>query len=118
MKTNFLKLVCTYEVDLEFGPEWSFPLRIELFRDTERRGWFRAHAWELEPFNVEPTFPLKPKVGKSRRYKSTELLMVERITQFAGNYDSFRAKSETDALEKVVADLKERLGHWTKEQAA
>ena len=118
VKTNFLKLVGTYEVDLDFGPEWGFPLRIELFKDTERRGWFRAHAWELEHFNLEPTFPVKSKAGKPKRYYATELLMLERTTQFTGNYDSFKARSEADALGKVVADLKERLGHWTKEQAA
>lgn len=118
VKTNFLKLVGTYEVDLDFGPEWGFPLRIELFKDTERRGWFRAHTWELEHFNLEPTFPGKSKAGKPMRYKSCELVMLERAHQLTGDYDYFKAKSEADALGKVVADLKERLGHWTKEQAA
>ena len=117
VKTNFLKLVSTHEIDLDLGSELSFPLRIELFKDTERRGWFRAHAWELEHFNLEPTFPAKSKTGKPKRYKATELLMLERITQFTGHYDGFKAKSEADALGKVVEDLKERLVHWTKEQA-
>ena len=46
-----------------------------------------------------------------------ELLMLERITQFTGNYDAFKAKNETDALAKIVKDLKERLAHWTKVKA-
>ena len=113
MKTNFLKLVNTYEVDLELGPDLSFPLRIELFQDTERREWFRAHVWELEHFNLEPTFPVKSKIGKPKRYKATELLMLERSTQMKGNYGSFKAKSAQDALGKFLKDLKERLAHWT-----
>ncbi len=117
VKTNFLKLVSTYEVDLDLGPELSFPLRIEIFKDTERSGWFRAHAWELEHFNLEPTFPVKTKSGKPKRYKAMELLMLERITQFTGNYDAFKAKNETDALAKIVKDLKERLAHWTEVKA-
>ena len=114
VKTNFLKLAGTYEVDLDLGPELSFPLRLELFKDTERKGLFRVHAWELEHFNLEPTFPIKRKNGKPLRYKATELLMLEQVGQLTGDYDYFRAKSEADALAKVIEDLKGRLAHWTR----
>jgi hypothetical protein len=117
VKTSFLKLVATYEVDLDLGPDLSFPLRLELFKDTERKGWFRAHAWELESFNLEPTFPSKTKSGKPRRYLASELIMLERGTQLTGNYDAFKADNETDALAKIVEDLKGRLAHWTKVRA-
>ncbi len=117
VKTNFLKLVGTYEVDLDLGPELSFPLRFEIFRDTERKGWFRAHAWELEHFNLEPTFPVKKRNGKPLRYKASELLMLERITQLTGSYDCFKAKGAADALAKIMEDLKGRLAHWTKVKA-
>ena|SRR5436190_9903751 len=110
--SNLLKLAATYELDLNLGPELTFPLRLELFKDTERKGWFRARAWELEHFNLEPTFPVKRK-GKPLQYKATELVMLERSTQLSGSYECFRAKNEADAISKVVDDLKRRLAHWT-----
>ncbi|NBV20475.1 MAG: hypothetical protein EBS05_00545 [Proteobacteria bacterium] len=112
VKTSFFKLVGTYEVDLVLGPELDFTLRLELFKDTERKGWFRAHAWEMECFNLEPTFPVK-KNGKALLKKSTESILLERTTQLAGSYQHFKAASEPDALAKVVGDLKGRLAHWT-----
>ena len=106
-----LKLVATYECDLEFGSEWAFPLRLELFKDTDRRGWFRVHVWEQESFNIQPTFQVGKK--KKRRYQSTEQLLLERSTQLSGEYNYFKAQSENDALAKVLKDLKQRLAHWT-----
>src|SRR5688572_31083601 len=110
--SNFLKLVGTYELDLDLGPEVSFPLRLELFKDTERKGWFRARTWEFEHFNLEPTFPAKRK-GKPLRFKSMELVMLERSTQLSKSYDRFKAKDEADAISIVVKDLTNRLAHWT-----
>ena len=102
--SNFLKLASTYELDLDLGPELCFPLRLEVFKDTERAGWFRVHIWEQETFNIEPAFPVKRK-GKRQHYKSSETLLLERRTQLRGNYNYFKAASESDALAKVVADL-------------
>ncbi|GEM_PF-812978 len=115
-KTSFFKLVGTYELDLDLGPQLNFSLRLELFKDTERKGWFRAHVWELEYFNLEPTFP-SSKNGKSRRCKSSEKIMLERITQLTGNYGCFEAESKKDALLMIVTDLKKRIEHWTNVKA-
>lgn len=112
VKTNVLKLVGTYELDLDLGPELSFPLRFEIFHDTERRGWYRIHIWEQEFFDIEPTFAVK-RNGKRRQRKSSETLLLERATQLSGDYHYFAAKSEGHALAKVVEDLKARLAHWT-----
>lgn len=112
VKSNVLKLVGTYELDLDLGPELNFPLRFEVFRDTERRGCYRIHVWELECFNIEPAFPGK-RNGKRRRYQSTETLLLERATQLSGSYHYFAAKTEADALAKVIKDLKGRLARWT-----
>lgn len=116
VKTNLLKLVGTYELDLDLGPELSFPLRFEIFHDTERRGWYRIHVWEQECFNIAPTFPVK-RNGKRQRYKSSETLLLERATQLSGDYHYFAAGSVTDALAKVIKDLKNRLAHWTATKA-
>ncbi len=112
LKTNVLKLIGTYEMDLELSPEFGFPLRFEVFQDTELRNSFRIHIWELEHFNLEPTFSVRRR-GKRLRYKSTELIMLERGDKLTGAYDCLRAKNATEALAKVTADLKERLEHWT-----
>ena len=111
VKSSLLKLIATYELDIEFSSEWAFPLRFELFKDIERRGWYRVHVWEQESFNVEPTFQVGRK--RTRRYQSTERLLLERSTQLGGEYDHFKARSDNDALEKVLRDFKERLAHWT-----
>ena len=115
IKSSLLKLVATYELDVEFSSEWAFPLRVELFKDTERRGWYRVHVWEQESFNIEPTF----QVGRKRKqpYQSTERLLLERSTQLAGEYRYFEARNEDAALQKVLSDLKERLAHWTGAEA-
>jgi hypothetical protein len=112
VKTNLLKLVSTYELDLNLGPELNFPLRLEVFRDTENANNFRVHIWESEHFNLEPTFPVK-RNGKKLSYKSSELIMLERGTQLGGNYESFKAKDANDAVRIVIKDLKQRLEHWT-----
>jgi len=111
VKSSLLKLVATYECDIEFNSEWAFPLRFELFKDTERRGWYRVHVWEQESFNIEPTSQIGKR--KKRPYQSTECLLLERSTQLLGEYNYFKARSGDDALEKVLSDLKERLAHWT-----
>lgn len=112
IKTNLLRLVETFELDVNLGPELNFPLRMEIFQDTGKRGWFRAHVWEQESFNLEPTFPVK-RNGKTLRYKSSESLLLERATQLTGDYKYFKAKNAADALGKVIKDLKGRLAHWT-----
>jgi len=112
VRTNVFKLSGTYEFDLDLAPELQFPLRFEVFRDTTRRGRYRVHVWEQECFNIEPTFPTK-RNGKRRRYQSTETLLLERATQLSDDYHYFAAKSEADALAKVIQDLKGRLAHWT-----
>jgi hypothetical protein len=111
VKSSLLKLIATYELDIEFNSEWAFPLRLELFKDTERRGWYRVHVWEEEFFNIEPSF----QVGKKRKqpYQSTERLLLERSEQLTGDYRCFKARNEGAALEKVLGDLKKRLAHWT-----
>ena len=112
VKSSFFQLVQTYELDLDLAPELSFPLRIEILRDTGHRGLFRVRVLELEFFNLEPTFRSK-RNGKRLRYKSTELIWLERASDLSGKYDSFKASSAAAALGKVVADLKQRLEHWT-----
>src|ERR1044072_859754 len=98
---NLLRLVETFELDVDLGPELNFPLRMEIFQDTRKPGWFRAHIWEQELFNLEPTFPVK-RTGKTLRYKSSESLLLERATQLTGDYKYFKAKNTADALGKVI----------------
>jgi hypothetical protein len=109
VKTNLLKLVGTYELDLDL--DHKFPLRLELFRDTEKKHNFRAHVWEFEMFNLEPLAQLK--TSSQHKYKTTELIMLERGYQLKGDYKSFKAKDADDAVAIVVKDLKQRLAHWT-----
>ena len=116
VKSNVLKLVGTYELDLDLGPELNFPLRLEVFRDTEQKNNFRVHIWESEHFDLEPAFPVK-RNGKRLRYKSTELIMLERGSQLSGDYKLFKAKDADEAVGIVIRDIKQRLEHWTSVKA-
>ena len=116
VKTNILKLVGTYELDLSISPELNFPLRFELFQDTEKSRWFRVHVWEQEYFDLEPKFRVKRK-GMAVRYKTTEKLMLNRPEQLTGDYNYFKATNVSDALTRVIEDLKGRLAHWSLNKA-
>ncbi len=49
-------LAKTVELDIRFNED-AWTARIELFRDTEREGWFRCRVCESEMFRLTPSFP-------------------------------------------------------------
>ncbi len=107
------ELVKTVEVDLTLADE-KWPTRIEIFRDTERRDFFRCHVWQLELFRLQSTFPQEN--GEPAHGPSDHLLMVEWNGPHIGLYEDFAAVSAEAALEKVLSDLGRFLEHTTNEK--
>jgi hypothetical protein len=94
-KLNLFKLAGTFEADLALSRELNFPIRFEVFQDTEKSGWFRVRVWEQESFRIEPTFPIKRR-GKITRYRCDEILSLER----------------TVTCQAITAGLRPRIYQW------
>jgi hypothetical protein len=69
------ELVKTVLLDITLA-EVYIPTRIEIWQDTERKDRFRCYIWELERFNLTPTFP-QDETGKPRD-TSSDVTQVER----------------------------------------
>ena len=111
------ELAKIFELDVQLGED-SYTLRIELFRNTEKEGRFRCHAWELELFRLTPTFPMDEHDNPA--HICDDLIMVERgIAHSRINYhlEDIEAPDIDAALEIVLGDLKRYLEHATSEKA-
>ena len=84
------------------------PTRIEIWKDTERNDRFRCYVWELEHFNLNPTFPQDDQ--GSSIHKTTDIVQVERSWRYGRtkrfNFQEFEATSREEALAMFVDDLK------------
>lgn len=112
------ELVKTVLIDITLGDDY-IPTRIEIWQDTKRKDRFRCYVWELEHFNLNPTFPQDDQ-GSSIQ-NSTDIVQVERSWRYGRtnrfNYQEFEATSIEEALAMFVDDLKEELEWITGEEA-
>ena len=108
------ELVKTVEVDLTLLDE-TWPTRIEIFRATDRKDFFRCRVWQLESFRIQSTFPQKR--GRPAHEPSDHRLIVEWQGPHVGLYEDFVAESTEAALKKVIGDFKRFLEHTTCEKA-
>ncbi|MCI0524671.1 MAG: hypothetical protein L0Y75_05340 [Acidobacteria bacterium] len=112
------ELVKVIELDITLGDDF-IPTRIEIFQDTKRRDFFRCRVWELEYFNLTPTFPMDEN-GKPLHI-SSDVVQVERSTSYCIfnnlSYDGFAATDADAALQKIIDDLKSFLEHVTGKKA-
>jgi len=97
---EFVKVI---ELDITLGDDF-IPTRIEIFRDTERTDFFRCRVWELEHFNLTPTFPMDED-GKPLHI-SSDIVQVERSTTYRIfnnlSYEGFVAINANTALQKII----------------
>jgi len=112
------ELVKTVLFDITLGDDY-IPTRIEIWQDTMRIDRFRCYVWELEYFNLNPTFPQDDQ--GSSIHKCTDIVQVERSWRYGRtnrfNYQEFTATSIEEALTMFVDDLKEELEWITDEKA-
>lgn len=114
--SSVFELIKTLELDVQLN-DGSWSIRIELFRDTETKGRFRCHVWELELFRLTPTFPQ----GKDNEpaHISDDVLMVDRgiaRSRIAYPKEDIVAPDVDAALDIVLDDLKRFLEHVTQEK--
>lgn len=107
VKSDVFKLIATLEFDLEVAGHF-LPTRIELFRDTERRRFYRCRMWERELFHLKMTLPKSPK-SKERHPQSDEELLVERTWELSDKFDKFEAASPKKAMKMFLDSLKKYL---------
>jgi hypothetical protein len=114
--SSVFELIKTLELDVQLNDD-SWSIRIELFKDTETKGRFRCHVWELELFRLTPTFPQGE--DKQPAHISDDVLMVDRgiaRSRIAYPEEDIVAPDADAAIEIVLDDLKRFLEHVTQEE--
>ena len=118
MTSSIFELVKTVELDIQLR-DHSWTTRIELFRDTEKEGYFRCHVWETELFRLTPSFPQDEK--NEPAHICDDILMAYRgiaHSEIASRmHEPFRAADAEAAMGMVIEDLKRFLEHVTREKA-
>jgi hypothetical protein len=109
ISATLFELVHAVEVDLEIEED-AWPVRIDIYRDVEEEGHFRARIWLLETFRIQPTFP-QNEAGEPQDTAADEEVLVEWTYNLEQDFESFQADSEEDALEMVLGALEEFVTH-------
>lgn len=111
IRSPFFKLVTILEVDLAFDDE-SWPIRFELFRNTEKKGHYRCRIRQGEFHRLLATLPQK----KGRPFEAQDaLIFIDWGGAKMGNYDDFKAPSAAKAMKLIISDFKKFLKHTTGE---
>lgn len=103
--SDVFKLVTTLEFDLRVR-DHMLPTRIELFRDTARKGHFRCRMWERELYHMQLSLAGKAN-RRSRRSESDEEILVERTWELSSKFEDFQAPNSAKAL-KLFLDCLQR----------
>lgn len=116
VRSSVYELAKTLEFDQELGGD-CVPARLEIFRDTARKSWWRARLWERECCRLEEV--LGPGLSKGepssrrRRLRVDEEILVERTWELSEALEDFEAPDARAALrfvlDRLVAHL-ERVG--------
>jgi hypothetical protein len=116
--SSVFELVKTILLDLTLA-EVYIPTRIEIWQDTEQKDSFRCYIWELENFNLTPTF-LQDETANPLE-TCTEEIQVERSWRYSRTqkfvYNQFKADSVETALQMVLENVKAELKYITGEEA-
>lgn len=110
IQSPVFELSKTIEFDLHVRDE-CWPIRIEVFLNTETAGRFRCCVWQAEYFRIQSTFPSGERGPEHP--PSDELIWV----RFAGpkmrEYNDIKAQSADAALSIVLKDFGAFLEHTT-----
>lgn len=114
VKSPIYEMLKVLELDLQLGDE-SWPIRFELFRNTEIKGRFRCRIWQAEYFRIQSTFPSSAR-GKPKHPSSDELILIKFDGPKLGDYDDFTAPNADAAMAVVLRDFERFLEHTTLEK--
>jgi hypothetical protein len=111
------ELVKTMLLDITLAKVY-IPTRIEIWQDTEQKDSFRCYIWELEIFDLTPTF-LRDETANSLETCAEEI-QVERSWRYGRTQQfvnkEFKADSVETALQMVLENLKAELKYITGEE--
>jgi len=114
VRSPIYELLKVLELDLQLGDE-SWPIRFELFRNTDVKGRFRCRIWQAEYFRIQSRFPSGPR-GKPKHPPSDELILIKLDGPKIGDYDDFKAPNAEAAMATVLRVFKRFLEHTTLEK--
>src|SRR5687768_5725325 len=95
--SSIYELVKVVEFDLTLEEMW--PMRIEIFKDTEKSGHYRARLWQYEMHRIQPTFPQDVSGQPDKDHAQHILIPFEWSGEKMNNYDDIVATSPDEALE-------------------
>ena len=111
------ELVKTMLLDITLA-EVYIPTRIEIWQDTEQKDSFRCYIWELEIFDLTPTFLQNETANPLET--CTEEIQVERSWRYGRTQQfvnkEFKADSVETALQMVLENVKAELKYTTGEE--
>ena len=80
-----------------------YKFRIEILRELEPPGQFRARVWRRETFRITPTYPTPEEQDQDQDSWDEEII----IADTAGEWEKIRGESAEEALEQVLGRIKE-----------
>jgi hypothetical protein len=113
--SSIYELVKVVELDLTLNESW--PIRFEVFRDTEKQGHFRCRIWQLERHEIQPTFPQDEQGRPLPDHLYSPLIAVDFGGPKMKDYDDIIARDADAALGEVLEDFKRFLEHVSLEEA-
>ncbi len=114
IKSPIYEIIKVVELDLQLGDE-SWPVRFELFQNTETAGHFRCRIWQAERFRIQSTSPSSPD-GTPQDQPSDELILIRFDGPKMDDYEDFTAAGPDAALAAVLRDFGRFLEHTTLEK--
>ncbi len=104
------ELVKVVESDVEIGDD-RFPLRVELFQNTNDAHRFRARIWRTEMYRIQSTFPQDELTHEPVDRPSDETILVDHSLYLGRSYSEFEAESQEAALQLILKDYRMFLAH-------
>ena len=113
MKSDFFRLVSTYELMLTLG-SMDRPVRIEVFRSLSDTQLYRARVWAQNTYNLYPTFLNTGQKGEDlRKVHSSDQIDADITSVLAEEPDLLTGKHYRSE-EEFLAYVKTRVADYQK----
>jgi len=103
------ELIKTLEFEAELDE--SNPVRVELFRAIDPPNTYRARVWEIEHYRIQSTFPQDGNSQPAHDPSDEQILIEYSPMTVKGDWDSFAAESDEEALGKFLKAYEAFLDH-------
>ncbi|MCF7707641.1 MAG: hypothetical protein K9N52_01925 [Verrucomicrobia bacterium] len=103
IESDIFRLIETIEFDLTICNHF-FPVRIELFQNTETPSQFRCRMWEREFCHMQDAL-ISHDEERPCRDEFDEEIMVERTWEISDEFEDFEAPNPEKALEIFISNV-------------